>query len=1104
MIKRTEQFQDRLARLFPSDDPTKDSLAKNVTFQVTDGCNLACTYCYQISKHNHFMEFETAKKFIDMLLDEEEKNEYVDSYESAGLIMEFIGGEPFLAIDLIDQIVDYFIRAMIERQHPWATRYMISICSNGLLYFDEKVQKFIRKHLHHLSFSISIDGNKRLHDACRVKPDGSGSYDIAMAGVRHFVDVLGGSMGSKMTLAPQNVMYTYEAVTSIIENGYDEINLNCVYEEGWTPEHALILYQELKKVADYLLEKDLDDSKVYLSIFVDSFFKPKQPDDVQNWCWGKGTPILTKDGYKPIEEIKIGDLVYTEDGTIHPVINTMSHFANNVVKITNSGTFELFCTDNHQLYAKPFDYEGNKHKKYYLDYGKYQVKDLKSKDLIRLFKLPEGNIDYDKDLAYLVGRYIGDGWGKSICCSFEESEELKEAFKKAKVSCNFAKNKTVDQYTVNIGNKAENNDEFLRLIAECGHLATGKHFPSEVFNWNKNSLKALVSGYLDADGYVTEDGRRKCSTVSYQLAQELIILLKSIGYLPTCYINKRAGKSNILGREVNIHDRYEIYFYENSDRTRYLIEEDNKIWSSHFKQTPAEPQEVYNITVDTNHSYIAGGYVSANCGGNGRMISIDWKGDIYPCIRYMESSLGDSQKPMIIGNVDRGIMKCPEECEFVRQLKEIDRKTQSTEECFNCPIAEGCSWCFEAGTKISTPNGLENIEDLKVGDLVHDMNGTPQKIIRATSHEANDLVVVRAAGFNDIVVTEEHPFYAKQVIKRNHNIPTYGEPTWVSAKDLNVSDKIAMFIPKLGDKDIDKDLAYLVGRYIGDGWKTPSGREKTPFKYYICCNDQEQKELEDKLSSASISFSKNRNRTVNEYHLCTSSEKEKELMILLEECGRRSESKKIPREVWNWNKESVKALIEGYFAADGSIDKRHNIQRFCSINKNLIFEFAELIRAVYHKNVSITCRKGRKQKIEGRDVVAKDSFEGRFKIGEEKRKYYEYDEENNIIWANVATPKKIPPKNTKVYNIEVENNPTFIANGAIVHNCTAYNYQVFGTVNKRATYICIMHKARALANWYYWAKLYKKQGKAPYVHYIPDEMALEVISQEELDMLKSL
>ena len=40
--------------------------------------------------------------------------------------------------------------------------------------------------------------------------------------------------------------------------------------------------------------------------------------------------------------------------------------------------------------------------------------------------------------------------------------------------------------------------------------------------------------------------------------------------------------------------------------------------------------------------------------------------------------------------------------------------------------------------------------------------------------------------------------------------------------------------------------------------------------------------------------------------------------------------------------------------------------------------------------------------------------------------------------------------------------------------CSAYNYEEFGTPNKRATYICIMHKARALANVYYWNKLYKK------------------------------
>lgn len=37
------------------------------------------------------------------------------------------------------------------------------------------------------------------------------------------------------------------------------------------------------------------------------------------------------------------------------------------------------------------------------------------------------------------------------------------------------------------------------------------------------------------------------------------------------------------------------------------------------------------------------------------MLAIDYKGDLYPCLRYMESSIGQSQSPYIIGNVNNGI-----------------------------------------------------------------------------------------------------------------------------------------------------------------------------------------------------------------------------------------------------------------------------------------------------------------------------------------------------------------------------------------------------------------------------------------------------------------
>lgn len=291
MIK-SENYPDMIARLFPyNGEDGKKHQVVNVTLQVTDACNLRCTYCYQINKSTHRMRPETGKKFIDMVLGKTNGMEaYYEGEAVEGIVLEFIGGEPFLEIGLIDELTDYFISELIRLRHPLANRWRLSICSNGVLYFDPRVQAYIKKHMRHLSFSISIDGNRELHDACRVFPDGRGSYDIAMRGVRHFMDVLGGEMGSKMTLAPQNISHTFDAVKSLIESGYTEIHLNCVYEEGWTVEHAKILYDQLKQLADYMLERDLAE-KIYVAMFEETFFRPKEPDDLQNWCGGNGAMI---------------------------------------------------------------------------------------------------------------------------------------------------------------------------------------------------------------------------------------------------------------------------------------------------------------------------------------------------------------------------------------------------------------------------------------------------------------------------------------------------------------------------------------------------------------------------------------------------------------------------------------------------------------------------------------------------------------------------------------------------------------------------------------------------------------------------------------------
>ena len=288
-MRPSESFIDRMSRLFHPAELTGFSVnsyhTKNVTFQVTEDCNLRCSYCYQGAKTGKKMPFETAKAIMDMLLAADERTcKYITTTKITGIVFDFIGGEPFLEVELIDKIMDYFVERAFLMEHPLANKYMISISTNGTLYFTPEVQRFIAKWHRHLSLSISIDGNKKLHDACRVFPDGSGSYDIAIAAAKDYMERYG-KIGSKMTISPENVMYLNDAVRELLANGYREIYLNCVYEEGWTEKHAKILYEQLKMLVDEVVEME---EQPMLSIFQQYIGQPMPESDNRNWCGGTG------------------------------------------------------------------------------------------------------------------------------------------------------------------------------------------------------------------------------------------------------------------------------------------------------------------------------------------------------------------------------------------------------------------------------------------------------------------------------------------------------------------------------------------------------------------------------------------------------------------------------------------------------------------------------------------------------------------------------------------------------------------------------------------------------------------------------------------------
>lgn len=278
--RHARQFQNTYPQYYP------DNKVKTVTFIVTHQCNLRCSYCYEGHKSDTKMTLETAKKCVDLLFSEDAQNsELVNEVESNGLIIEFIGGEPFLEIELIDQTMSYFLDRAIELGHRWATQYMINISTNGTLGYDPRVRQFIKKYAGRLSISVTIDGDKAAHDACRVDCNGCGSYDKA---IKMFRETSGpnGKRHTKYTIAPGNLhLFAASVRHLVLEEGVDTLNCNCVYEEGWTIDHARELYRQLKEVSDMVQESGTD---TYISI-LDWEAGNHLPDtETQNWCGGDG------------------------------------------------------------------------------------------------------------------------------------------------------------------------------------------------------------------------------------------------------------------------------------------------------------------------------------------------------------------------------------------------------------------------------------------------------------------------------------------------------------------------------------------------------------------------------------------------------------------------------------------------------------------------------------------------------------------------------------------------------------------------------------------------------------------------------------------------
>lgn len=254
---------------------------KNITFIVTKDCQLACKYCYLVGKNSHErMSWPIAKASIDYILSH--------SYEfpEKSVIWDFIGGEPFLEIDLIDKICDYIKSELYRLNHPWFDSYRFSITTNGINYNNDKVQNFITKNLHHLSITITIDGTKKKHDLNRIwKGEGKekGSYEDVVKNLPLWLSQFPDS-STKVTISSDDIPYICESVLHIYSLGVKSVNINVVFENAWKHGDDKRFEKQLLRLADEVIDRNYY-KEYYCSFFAESLGKPLDLEkDNQNWC----------------------------------------------------------------------------------------------------------------------------------------------------------------------------------------------------------------------------------------------------------------------------------------------------------------------------------------------------------------------------------------------------------------------------------------------------------------------------------------------------------------------------------------------------------------------------------------------------------------------------------------------------------------------------------------------------------------------------------------------------------------------------------------------------------------------------------------------------
>lgn len=450
---------------------------------------------------------------------------------------------------------------------------------------------------------------------------------------------------------------------------------------------------------------------------------------------------------------------------------------------------------------------------------------------------------------------------------------------------------------------------------------------------------------------------------------------------------------------------------------------------------------------------------------------------------YMNIMVGYTKEVLSSKQLETGIVKDQLGLTRILDIMLLDEmKNYRSKESTSKGVHDGnFDRCFPKGHNIITSEGYKDISKIEIDDFVLTHNGSYEKVYQLFKNEYNgELVKIKPIG-NDkfIESTPNHPFLIGRYSKKPHGRSWYKRKdnldiiNWVKAKDIKKGD--FMFIPFKKDRlqrTLSDDILYLLGWYLSDGNISKQGRLKICFQgdqlimaercknilekydeflptYFESTHHLTGKKFESHIKKKKPSITKIKDKYAFNLE-CTSdwfnSVVAKYVTIL--EGGEKILNQNLI------NQKDLIPLILGFFEGDGSQiisnydgSDRHSLT-LSGTYLTMIRQFREIIlNEGIWCTISLTKAKDENygdqlridiQDWDGINKIVENSL--KFKPVSLKRKQKEnFLKRDNGFW--------IPIKNIEttdyqgfVYNIEVENDHSYVVDSIATHNCVGFGH----------------------------------------------------------------